>query len=234
MDDSFLTILSVTTAKITATATEWKAFLRLLPPAPEARPILRKTADGARFFEYARLTKDYLGARILVESCAANRRVGGTCVFNVGHRAALTFVLSAHTGTLTRAQKNIVSAVLLKAEEICGPVNDMLYDIAVNSDPKRAGDIGLDAVMSAQQLSGDISCQMIDRNKTKEIVREMKAAHSFSKSEATQLSILVDRVTDIKADEAIQRAQSLATEITKKGLAVQKFVGFLKGAKELP
>lgn len=73
---------------------------------------------------------------------------------------------------------------------------------------------------------------MIVLNKTKEIVREIKAAHSFSKSEATQLSILVDRVKDGRDDLAIMLAQSLATEITKKGLAVQKFVGFLKGAKE--
>ena len=73
---------------------------------------------------------------------------------------------------------------------------------------------------------------MIDLNKTKEIVREMKAAHSFSKSEATQLSIIVDRVKEGRDDLAIMLAQSLATEITKKGLAVQKFVGFLKGAKE--
>lgn len=75
---------------------------------------------------------------------------------------------------------------------------------------------------------------MIDLNKTKEIVREMKAAHSFSKSEATQLSILADRVKDGRDDLAIMLAQSLATEITRKGLAVQKFVGFLRGAKELP
>lgn len=73
---------------------------------------------------------------------------------------------------------------------------------------------------------------MIALNKTKEIVREMKDAHSFSKSEATQLSILVDRVKDGRDDLAIMLAQSLATEITKKGLAVKKFVGFLKGAKE--
>lgn len=73
---------------------------------------------------------------------------------------------------------------------------------------------------------------MIDLNKTKEIVREMKSAHSFSKSEATQLSILVDRVKDGRDDLAIMLAQHLATENTKKGLAVQKFVGFLKGAKE--
>lgn len=157
MDTSFFPILSATTAKITATASEWIALLRLLPPALEARPVLRKAADGARFFEYARLTNDYTGARLLVESCAAHRDVGGACVFNVGQRAALTFVISAHPKEFTRAQKNIVSAVLLNAEEICGPVNSMLYDIAVNSDPERAGDMGLDAFMSARQLSDDIT-----------------------------------------------------------------------------
>ena len=157
MDTSFFPILSATTAKITATAPEWKALLRLLPPAPEARPILRKAADGARFFEYARLTNDYTGARFLVESCAAHRDVGGTCVFNVGQRAALTFVLFAHPKEFTTPQKNMVSRVLLKAEEICGPVNALLYDIAVNIDPERAGDMGLDAFMSAQQLSDDIT-----------------------------------------------------------------------------
>lgn len=157
MDTSFFPLLSATTAKITATATEWKALLRLLPPAPEARPILRKAADGARFFEYARLTNDYTGARLLVESCAAHRDVGGACVFNVGQRAALTFVISAYPKEFTRTQKNIVSAVLLKAEEICGPVNSLLYDLAVNSDPERAGDIGLDAFMSAHQLSDEIT-----------------------------------------------------------------------------
>lgn len=157
MDTSFFPILSATTAKITAPAAEWKALLRLLPPAPEARPILRKAADGARFFEYARLTNDYIGARLLVESCAAHRDVGGTCVFNVGQRAALTFVLSAHTSKLTKSQKNIVSAVLLNAEEICGPVNDLLYDLAINMDKVRADDIRLDALMSAQQLSIDMT-----------------------------------------------------------------------------
>lgn len=157
MDTSFFPILSATTAKITATASEWKALLRLLPPALEARPVLRKAADGARFFEYARLTNDYTGARLLVESCAAHRDEVGTCVFNVGQRAALTFVLSAHSKEFTTPQKKIVSRVLLKAEEICGPVNAMLYDIAVNSDPERAGDIGLDAFMSAQRLSDDIT-----------------------------------------------------------------------------
>lgn len=157
MDTSFFSILSATTAKITATAPEWKALLRLLPPAPEARPILRKAADGARFFEYARLTNDYIGARLLVASCAAHRVDGGTCAFNVGQRAALTFVLSAHPKELTRTQKNVVSAVLMDAEEICGPVNALLYDIAVKSDPERSGDIGLAAFVSARQLLDDIN-----------------------------------------------------------------------------
>ena len=157
MDTSFFPLLSATTAKITATATEWKALLRLLPPAPEARSILRKAAEGARFFEYARLTNDYISARLLVASCAAHRDVGGACVFNVGQRAALTFVLSAHPKEFTTPQKKIVSAVLLKAEEICDPVNAMLYDIAVNSDPKRARDIGLDALLPARQLFDDIT-----------------------------------------------------------------------------
>ena len=127
MYSDFFPILSATTAKITATAPEWKALLRLLPPAPEARPILRKAADGARFFEYARLTNDYTGARLLVESCAAHRDVGGACVFNVGQRAALTFVISAHSKEFTRAQKNIVSAVLLKAREICDPASQSIW-----------------------------------------------------------------------------------------------------------
>lgn len=157
MDTSFFQILSATTAKITAPAAEWKVLLRLLPPAPEARPILRKAASGARFFDYARLVNDYIGARLLVASCAAHRDVGGTCVFNVGQRAALTFVIYAHPNVFTRAQKNIVSAVLLKAEEICGPVNAMLYDLAVKSDMDRAGDIGLEAFISARQLSDDIN-----------------------------------------------------------------------------
>lgn len=157
MDTSFSPILSATTAKITATAPEWKALLRLLPPAPEARAILRKAAGGARFFDYARLTNDYIGARLLVESCAAHRDVGGACVFNVGQRAALTFVISAHPKEFTRAQKSIVSAVLLKAEEICGPVNDLLYDLAINIEPVRAGDIGLEAFVSSRQLLDDIN-----------------------------------------------------------------------------
>ena len=157
MDASFFPILSATTAKITATATEWKVLLRLLPPAPEARPILRKAADGAWFFDYARLTNDYIGARLLVASCAAHRDVGGTCVFNVGQRAALTFVIYAHPNEFTRTQKNIVSAVLLGAEEICGPVNALLYDLAVNSDPERSADIGLEAFVSSRQLLDDIN-----------------------------------------------------------------------------
>lgn len=73
---------------------------------------------------------------------------------------------------------------------------------------------------------------MIDLKKTKVVIREMKADHIFSKSEATQLSIIVDRVKDGGDDLAIMLAQSLATEINKKGIAVQKFVGFLKDAKE--
>lgn len=157
MDASFFSILSATTAKITATAAEWKALLRLLPPAPEARPILRKAADGARFFEYARLTNDYIGARLLVASCAAHRDVGGTCVFNVGQRAALTFVIYAHPNEFTRTQKNIVPAVLLKAKEICDPVNDLLYDLAVKSDRERSVDIGLESFVSSRQLLVDIN-----------------------------------------------------------------------------
>lgn len=154
---TFFPLLSATTAKITAPATEWKALLRLLPPAPEARPILRKAADGARFFEYARLTNDYIGARLLVASCAAHRVDGGACAFNVGQRAALTFVISAHPKEFTRTQKNIVPAILLDAEEICDQVNSLLYDIAVKSDPERSGDIGLAAFVSARQLLDDIN-----------------------------------------------------------------------------
>lgn len=157
MDTSFFPLLSAMTAKISATATEWKALLRLLPPAPEARPILRKAADGARFFEYARLTNDYIGARLLVASCAAHRDVGGTCVFNVGQRAALTFVIYAHPNEFTRTQKNIVPAVLLKAKEICDPVNDLLYDLAVKSDRERSADIGLESFVSSRQLLVDIN-----------------------------------------------------------------------------
>ena len=157
MDASFFSILSATTAKITATAAEWKALLRLLPPAPEAQPILRKAADGARFFEYARLTNDYIGARLLVASCAAHRDVGGTCVFNVGQRAAMTFVIYAHSNEFTRTQKNIVPVVLLKAKEICDPVNDLLYDLAVKSDRERSADIGLESFVSSRQLLVDIN-----------------------------------------------------------------------------
>lgn len=157
MDASFFSILSATTAKITATAPEWKALLRLLPPAPEARPILRKAASGARFFDYARLVNDYIGARLLVASCAAHRDVGGTCVFNVGQRAAMTFVIYAHPNEFTRTQKNIVPAVLLKAKEICDPVNDLLYDLAVKSDRERSADIGLESFVSSRQLLVDIN-----------------------------------------------------------------------------
>lgn len=157
MDTSFFPILSATTAKITAPAAEWKALLRLLPPAPEARPILRKAASGARFFDYARLVNDYIGARLLVASCAAHRDVGGTCVFNVGQRAAMTFVIYAHPNEFTRTQKNIVPAVLLKAKEICDPVNDLLYDLAVKSDRERSADIGLESFVSSRQLLVDIN-----------------------------------------------------------------------------
>lgn len=73
---------------------------------------------------------------------------------------------------------------------------------------------------------------MIDLKKTKEMIREMKADHIYSKSEATQLSILVDRVKDGKDDEAIQFAHSLAAEIALKVLAVKKLEGFLRGAEE--
>lgn len=66
----------------------------------------------------------------------------------------------------------------------------------------------------------------------KEMIREMKADHIFSKSEATQLSILVDRVKDGKDDEAIQLAHGLAAEIALKVLAVKKLEGFLRGAEE--
>ncbi|WP_288657475.1 hypothetical protein [uncultured Duodenibacillus sp.] len=64
------------------------------------------------------------------------------------------------------------------------------------------------------------------------MIREMKADHIFSKSEATQLSILVDRVKDGKEDEAIQLAHGLATEIALKVLAVKKLEGFLRGAEK--
>lgn len=73
---------------------------------------------------------------------------------------------------------------------------------------------------------------MIDLKKTKKIIREMKADHIFSKSEATQLSILVDRVKDGNDDEAIQLAHDLAAEIALKVLAVKRLEGFLRGAEE--
>lgn len=154
---TFFPLLSATTAKITAPATEWKALLRLLPPCEEVLPLFKKIARSARFFTSGRLLTGYRGARLLVASCAAHRDVGGTCAFNVGQRAALTFVISAHSKEFTMAQKNIVSAVLLNAEEICGPVNDLLYDLAINVDKVRADDIRLDALMSSQQLSIDIT-----------------------------------------------------------------------------
>lgn len=157
MDTSFYPLLYAIPKRITATVPQWKALLKLLPADEEVLPLFKKIAEGARFFTSDRLLSDYKGARLPIVCSAFNRNVGGTCVFNVGQRAALTFVLSAHTGKLTTPQKNIVSAVLLNAEEICGPVNAMLYDIAVNSAPERAGDTGLDALMSAQQLSDDIN-----------------------------------------------------------------------------
>lgn len=73
---------------------------------------------------------------------------------------------------------------------------------------------------------------MIDLNKTKEIVREMKAEHSFSKCEAAKLSIVLDLAILGKDAEAIQLAQHIATGIEWKALAVQKFIGFLKGEEE--
>lgn len=73
---------------------------------------------------------------------------------------------------------------------------------------------------------------MIDLKKTKMMIREMKADHIFSKSEATQLSILVDRVTDGKDGEAIQLAHDLAAEIALKVLAVKKLEGFLRGVEK--
>ena len=157
MDTSFYPLLYAVPKKITATVPEWKALLKLLPPGEEVLPLFEKIADNARFFTSDRLLNDYRGARLPIVCSAFNRNVGGTCVFNVGQRAALTFVLSSHTGTLTTPQKKIVSRVLLKAEEICDPVNAMLYDIAVNSDPKRARDIGLDALLPARQLFDDIT-----------------------------------------------------------------------------
>lgn len=157
MDISFFPILSATTAKITASAAEWKALLRLLPPGEEVLPLFEKIADSARFFTSDRLLNDYRGARLPIVCSAFNRNVGGTCVFNVGQRAALTVVLSAHPKEFTTPQKKIVSRVLLKAREICDPVNDLLYDLAINADKVRADDIRLDALMSAQQLSIDMT-----------------------------------------------------------------------------
>ena len=157
MDTAFYPLLYAMPKKITATVPEWKTLLKLLPPCEEVLPLFEKIADGARFFTSDRLLNDYRGARLPIVCSAFNRNVGGTCEFNVGQRAALTFVLSAHTGNLTKSQKNIVSAVLLNAEEICGPVNDLLYDLAINMDKVRADDIRLDALMSAQQLSIDMT-----------------------------------------------------------------------------
>lgn len=73
---------------------------------------------------------------------------------------------------------------------------------------------------------------MIDMKTTKMMIREIKDAHSFSKSEATQLSIIVDRVKDSKDDEGIQLAHDLAAEIALKVLAVKKFEGFLRGVEK--
>ena len=157
MDTSFYPLLYAIPKRITATVPEWKALLKLLPPGEEVLPLFEKIADNARFFTSDRLLTDYRGARLPIVCSALNRNVGGTCVFNVGQRAALTFVISAHPKEFTTPQKKIVSRVLLKAEEICDPVNAMLYDIAVNSDPKRARDIGLDALLPARQLFDDIT-----------------------------------------------------------------------------
>lgn len=157
MDTSFYPLLYAIPKRITATVPEWKVLLKLLPPGDEVMPLFKKIADSARFFTSDRLLNDYRAARLPIMCSALNRNVGGTCVFNVGQRAALTFVLSAHPKEFTTPQKKIVSRVLLKAEEICGPMNAMLYDLAVNSDPEQAGDLGLDALMSAQQLSDDIN-----------------------------------------------------------------------------
>lgn len=157
MDTSFYPLLYAIPKRITATVPEWKALLKLLPPDEEVLPLFKKIADSSRFFTSDRLLNDYRGTRLPIVCSAFNRNVVGTCVFNVGQRAALTFVLSAHTGKLTKLQKNIVSAVLLNAEEICDPVNAMLYDIAVNSDTERARDIGLGALIPARQLYDDIN-----------------------------------------------------------------------------
>ncbi|WP_333580359.1 hypothetical protein [Duodenibacillus massiliensis] len=157
MDTSFFPILYAVPKRITATVPEWKALLKLLPPCEEVLPLFKKIADGARFFTYDRLLHDYRGARLPIVCSAFNRNVGGTCEFNVGQRAALTFVLFAYPKAFTTPQKKIVSAVLLNAEEICDPVNALIYDLAANSDPKRARDIGLDALLSARQLYDDIN-----------------------------------------------------------------------------
>lgn len=157
MDTSFFQLLYAMTAKITATVPEWKVLLKLLPPGQEVLPLFKKITDNARFFTSDRLMNDYKGARLQVVCCAFNANASGTCEFNVGQRAALTFVISAYPKELTTPQKNIVSRVLLKAEEICGPVNDLLYDLAINMDKVRADDIRLDALMSAQQLSIDMT-----------------------------------------------------------------------------
>lgn len=157
MDTAFYPLLYAMPKKITATVPEWKALLKLLPPGEEVLPLFKKIADGARFFTSDRLLNDYRDARLPIVCSAFNRNVGGTCVFNVGQRAALTFVLFAHTGKLAKSQEHIVSRVLLNAEEICGPVNALLYDLAVNSDPDRAVEIGLDALIPARQLIDDIN-----------------------------------------------------------------------------
>lgn len=157
MDTSFYPLLYAIPKRITATVPEWKALLKLLPPGEEVLQLFEEIADSARFFTSDRLLNDYRAARLPIMCSALNRNVGGTCVFNVGQRAALTCVISAQPKEFTTPQKKIVSRVLLKAEEICGPMNDLLYDLAVNSDPERAGDLGLDALMSAQQLLVDIN-----------------------------------------------------------------------------
>lgn len=157
MDTSFYPLLYAIPKRITATAPEWKALLKLLPPDEEVLPLFKKIADGARFFTYDRLLNDYRGARLPIVRSSFNRNVGGTCVFNVGQRAALTFVISAHPKEFTTPQKKIVSRVLFNAEEICGPVNALIYDLAANSDPERARDIGLDALIPARQLFDDIN-----------------------------------------------------------------------------
>lgn len=157
MDTSFYPLLYAMPKRITATVPEWKALLKLLPPDEEVLPLFKKIADGARFFTYDRLLNDYRGARLPIVCSAFNRNVGSTCVFNVGQRAALTFVLFAHPKEFTTPQKNMVSRVLLNAEEICGPVNDLLYDLAINMDAVRAVDMGLDALIPARQLVDDIN-----------------------------------------------------------------------------